>query len=157
MRIPEFRNYMDVRQFFNEKRKSLNEGDLLSILKAIQALKEKEIFQGEIEKLDDLEMDVELCLEGCPEPIAPKKIGNPETITIISPSFNVDLVVFNEYSTNLAWETEKELIRTLLIKFEGNRTKTANALGISIRTLRNKIKEYKENGETETINLSAIC
>ena len=40
-------------------------------------------------------------------------------------------------------EMEKELILKTLEELEGNRTHAARALGISIRTLRNKLKEYK--------------
>ena len=40
-------------------------------------------------------------------------------------------------------EMEKELILKTLEELEGNRTHAARALGISIRTLRNKLKEYQ--------------
>jgi transcriptional regulator with PAS, ATPase and Fis domain len=40
-------------------------------------------------------------------------------------------------------EMEKKLILKTLEGLEGNRTHAAKALGISIRTLRNKLKEYK--------------
>ncbi|MEK7772741.1 MAG: sigma 54-interacting transcriptional regulator, partial [Deltaproteobacteria bacterium] len=40
------------------------------------------------------------------------------------------------------WEMEKGLIRKTLDEVEGNRTKAAGILGISVRTLRNKLKEY---------------
>lgn len=43
-------------------------------------------------------------------------------------------------------EVEKELILTTLDHCLGNRTHAANVLGISIRTLRNKLKEYDETG-----------
>ncbi len=42
-------------------------------------------------------------------------------------------------------EVEKELILNTLDHCLGNRTHAANILGISIRTLRNKLKEYREN------------
>jgi len=42
-------------------------------------------------------------------------------------------------------ETEKELIIKYLIQNKGNRTKTAEVLGISRRSLQNKIKEYQIN------------
>ncbi len=45
------------------------------------------------------------------------------------------------------WETEKLLIFKTLHSTAGNRTKAADILGISIRTLRNKLNEYKEKGD----------
>ncbi|MBF0350602.1 MAG: sigma-54-dependent Fis family transcriptional regulator [SAR324 cluster bacterium] len=44
-------------------------------------------------------------------------------------------------------EAEKTLILETLKKTEGNRTHAAKILGISIRTLRNKLNEYKIDGE----------
>lgn len=41
---------------------------------------------------------------------------------------------------------ERMYILQTLIRFEHNRTKAADALGISIRTLRNKIAQYKQEG-----------
>ena len=43
-------------------------------------------------------------------------------------------------------EMEKELIFQTLKEVNGNRTHAAKILGISIRTLRNKLREYKEDG-----------
>ena len=43
-------------------------------------------------------------------------------------------------------EVEQHLIIDTLNHCLGNRTHAANILGISIRTLRNKLKEYSENG-----------
>jgi len=43
-------------------------------------------------------------------------------------------------------EVEKELILNTLKQTNGNRTKAAEILGITSRTLRNKLNEYKENG-----------
>jgi hypothetical protein len=40
-------------------------------------------------------------------------------------------------------EAEKELIDTTLWIFSGNKTHTARALGISLRGLRNKLKEHR--------------
>jgi len=42
---------------------------------------------------------------------------------------------------------EKEAIRAALLQTAGNRTQAATLLGISIRTLRNKLQEYREAGE----------
>ena len=43
-------------------------------------------------------------------------------------------------------ELEKHAIRAALKQTGGNRTQAAIALGISIRTLRNKLQEYREAG-----------
>jgi DNA-binding NtrC family response regulator len=43
-------------------------------------------------------------------------------------------------------EVEQQLIIETLSHCLGNRTHAANILGISIRTLRNKLKEYSEAG-----------
>jgi DNA-binding protein Fis len=42
---------------------------------------------------------------------------------------------------------EKNLIMSTLHSVDGNRTKAATLLGISIRTLRNKLNEYSEKGQ----------
>jgi DNA-binding NtrC family response regulator len=44
-------------------------------------------------------------------------------------------------------ELEKKAIQAALHQMEGNRTQAAAALGISIRTLRNKLQEYREAGD----------
>ena len=43
-------------------------------------------------------------------------------------------------------DVERDLILETLKHCLGNRTHAANILGISIRTLRNKLKEYSEAG-----------
>jgi len=44
-------------------------------------------------------------------------------------------------------ELEKQAIRAALRQTGGNRTQAATALGISIRTLRNKLQEYRDAGD----------
>jgi len=53
--------------------------------------------------------------------------------------------VWNGETRNLA-EVEKRLILQVLRENNGNRTKSAEILGISVRTLRNKIREYRQAG-----------
>jgi DNA-binding NtrC family response regulator len=43
------------------------------------------------------------------------------------------------------WEMERELIFKTLARVNDNRTHAAKELGISIRTLRNKLREYRES------------
>ena len=50
-------------------------------------------------------------------------------------------------------EAEKLLIKKALIHTSENRTQAAKILGVSIRTLRNKINEYRSNGSAYFVNL----
>jgi len=43
-------------------------------------------------------------------------------------------------------EVERELVLHTLARCDGNRTRAARVLGMSVRTLRNKIKEYSASG-----------
>ncbi len=52
----------------------------------------------------------------------------------------------NEAVYNIA-ELEKQAIKAALVQTVGNRTKAADLLGISIRTLRNKLQEYRDAGD----------
>ena len=50
-------------------------------------------------------------------------------------------------------EAEKLLIRKALVHTSENRTQAAKILGVSIRTLRNKINEYRSEGTSYFVNL----
>lgn len=49
------------------------------------------------------------------------------------------------------WEMERELIFKTLARVNDNRTHAAKELGISIRTLRNKLREYRDGGRSITM------
>ena len=70
--------------------------------------------------------------EVAPEPAAPATEPTPPAAD-------------NGTSTTLA-ELEKQHILNTLAQCDGNRTRTAETLDINIRTLRNKLNEYKEQG-----------
>jgi DNA-binding NtrC family response regulator len=43
-------------------------------------------------------------------------------------------------------EIERELMLQTLARYDGNRTRAARVLGVSVRTLRNKIRQYSAEG-----------
>ncbi len=43
-------------------------------------------------------------------------------------------------------EVERELVLQTLARCDGNRTRAARVLGVSVRTLRNKIRQYSAEG-----------
>jgi len=43
-------------------------------------------------------------------------------------------------------EIERELVVQTLARFDGNRTHAARVLGVSVRTMRNKIRQYSAEG-----------
>jgi DNA-binding NtrC family response regulator len=43
-------------------------------------------------------------------------------------------------------EVEQELVLQTLARCNGNRTRAARVLGVSVRTLRNKIRQYSADG-----------
>jgi two-component system response regulator FlrC len=49
-------------------------------------------------------------------------------------------------------DVERALILKTLESMNGNRTRAADSLGISLRTLRNKLNEYRQQGLLETTN-----
>jgi two-component system response regulator FlrC len=51
-------------------------------------------------------------------------------------------------------EVERQLILETLARTNNNRTQAARLLGISIRTLRNKLTEYRQRGELEPTSLA---
>ena len=66
-----------------------------------------------------------------------------EYFETVGPSEKIEISI-TPGSINLLNETYKELIRVTLNLCDFNRTATAKMLGISIRTLRNRMKEFSE-------------
>jgi two-component system response regulator FlrC len=71
--------------------------------------------------------------------------GAPEAAVARTASMAAEAVSRNFVGSTVA-EVEQQLILDTLSHCLGNRTHAANILGISIRTLRNKLKEYSEAG-----------
>ena len=97
--------------------------------------------------------------EACAAHAAPPQTGagdspsanreyNPETTQTLDESETSAKAIDYEYSNDLLTlaELEKRHILSALNQNDGNRTRTAEVLGINIRTLRNKLKEYTDAG-----------
>lgn len=54
--------------------------------------------------------------------------------------------MLQDFAGHTLAEVERDLIISMLAHFDGNRTRAAEALAISIRTLRNKLHEYRSSG-----------
>ena len=69
----------------------------------------------------------------------------PEHLLLdVSESKSGSSKTFSVHTGYTVREMEKALIRHTLKDVNNNRTQAAELLGISIRTLRNKLREYKE-------------
>jgi transcriptional regulator with PAS, ATPase and Fis domain len=97
--------------------------------------------------------------------IEPMLSASPSTLSIISARQDEPKRLFPEPSDESLSETSRrvklsfvpgsepltdirrKVILGTLERFDGNRTRTAEALGVSLRTIRNKLREYRERGE----------
>lgn len=84
-----------------------------------------------------------------PIAMAPAEINSASTAAAISENLSKG-AKRNDMVGRTVESVEKELILDTLSHCLGNRTHAANILGISIRTLRNKLKLYGEEGNLET-------
>lgn len=75
------------------------------------------------------------------------EIGEKKAVNMISEDDNEGIRLMS------LKEAEKLLIKKALIHTSENRTQAAKILGVSIRTLRNKINEYRKVGSSYFVNL----
>jgi two-component system response regulator FlrC len=76
--------------------------------------------------------------------ISDSPVVGPDCV-ILDPQFEQDPGPSSSFSLMPLCEVEKIMIEKALSTVEGNRTRAAEILGISVRTLRNKLAEYREN------------
>ena len=75
------------------------------------------------------------------------EIGEKKAVSLVNDDDNTGIRLMS------LKEAEKLLIQKALIHTSENRTQAAKILGVSIRTLRNKINEYRNKGSAFFINL----
>lgn len=159
------KNVLDFRGKYSRARSEANFKELL--IEVIEYRK-KCIFPAELQTVDDLIEDIEIKIEQL-APVGKESLNEKEhdefileevgridqshLVESIIPSVNCTLYL--EDSCGLR-EIEREAIRITLVKNKNNRTATAKDLGISIRTLRNKLNEYLMKGEVAIYELSRV-
>jgi two-component system response regulator FlrC len=94
-------------------------------------------WKGNVRELENV-MERAVLLAG-PGPILPEHCP-PEQ----SGELPVQPALPQQPANGSLWEMERELIFKTLARVKENRTHAAKELGISIRTLRNKLREYRE-------------
>jgi DNA-binding NtrC family response regulator len=95
---------------------------------------------GNVRELENALQRAAIICSGDKSEIGPEEIFAPGTEPVKSPS-----AAGIQPGTTVR-EMEQELIMATLKRTGGNRTLAAKLLGISLRTLRNKINEYREQG-----------
>jgi len=83
---------------------------------------------------DSLERSLEQSLAGAPEFSSPDSQG-------LAPHEIVPMLIGSTVEA-----IERELVLQTLARCDGNRTRAARVLGVSVRTLRNKIRQYTSDG-----------
>ena len=76
--------------------------------------------------------------------ISDSPVVSPDCV-ILDPGFEQGGSQASEFSLMPLCEVEKIMIEKALSTVEGNRTRAAEILGISVRTLRNKLAEYRQS------------
>jgi hypothetical protein len=123
--------------------------DLTSMIAKAEELKHTyEGDVGHIIMLDGIIEDINdkiytAILKAPPVTLMPPK---PKLATNVSTSDVVEITYLDFDSANLLALVEKELIRLVLTHVGDNRTHAAPILGISVRTLRNKLATYRKEG-----------
>lgn len=130
------------------------QGDLVGLLDIVSALKEREGTPSIIEAfghlIDDIEDQIRTLLRGR-RPVTPLRDMSPSEkeksqVRMTLPEggrATVCLEVQLDGAVGVMAQIERALYLQVLQMYNGNKSRTARALGISVRALANKIKAWK--------------
>ena len=145
----EFKNYIDARMCFQENQKWMKTSHFMELLNAVKTLNKSVVFPQDKIAIGLLIWDIEELIEKPPikpPPYIPEDklvIKKKQTIEKVK---GITVKVNDFHDGNLLAKAERDLIRQCLERFKGDRMITAQALGICIRTLRNRLGEYRRDG-----------
>ncbi len=134
----------NLAQYFNEKYSRANNLSVRSIQNAAMEKLKKYPWSGNVRELENIMHRTAILALG--ENITENDIlltdgGADSKSPVESLTESQDMMVGKTVA-----QVEQTLIMNTLNHCYGNRTRAANILGISIRTLRNKLKQYSEDG-----------
>lgn len=141
-------NYISLRGKFQKYLKQNDRAILKALHVEVTQARRDALLRNEknefSELLEDIESEIERLveLEKNSEPVKSELVR----VFHVMPSDSVVVSVIDDDCRNLLEECEREIIAQTLQRFKGNRTQTSKYLGISIRTLRNRLNEWRGRG-----------
>jgi two-component system response regulator FlrC len=140
IKLPPLRERPDdiapLAEFFLKKHCTLNNTPVKAISPDAEAFLKRRTWPGNVREFENLLERATLLVES-------DMITSEDLESISSPDSQVRMEAVNDYNLIPLREMEKMMIMKALDNHKGNRTHAANILGISVRTLRNKLHEYE--------------
>lgn len=129
---------------FIEKYNEIDGRNVKSLTKAAEQCLENHPFQGNVRELENIIRRAVLLSEGETITDADLFLGEEgEAGATFTTDMEIELPA--DFISAPLKEVEKKMIFHTLDRTKGNRTHAAKMLGISVRTLRNKLNEYRES------------
>jgi len=146
LNLPPLRNRPDdiapLGNFFLKKHCALNNTSIKSLSPDAEEFLKRRAWPGNVRELENLLERATLLIES-------EVIHARDLELICNPEEQTDLQELEKDGTIPLKVMEKKMILRALDNHKGNRTHAAKVLGISVRTLRNKLHEYKNELDKE--------
>lgn len=142
--------YHHCRAYFQSHKDQLTSEQLKFLKTIVGAISER--YPAEKEQFEDLIMDIECEYERLDrEPREPHFIKEPKVEIIPNNDIMIDIAPDVEKINNLYTEIERNIYATVLKRFKHNRLRASKFLGVSYRTVSNKIRLFRELGYTKEL------
>ena len=151
LKIPPLRDRMKdleaLCSYFVKKYSKIDKRDVKGLTKEAMTSLKSHLFSGNVRELENIIHRAVLLAESShikPGDLLLEHIDAPSASSAVTVSEDPLPAQVSTAAPQSLKEMEQQMIYTTLDKTEGNRTHAAKILGISVRTLRNKLNEYKE-------------